>query len=71
MGVSELTLKNLDKTDKYQTTAKHNKTQTEQNYSDALYEFNLSPPGQNGHLFADGIFKFIFFNQKFCIFIQI
>ena len=32
--------------------------------------FNLSPPGQNGHHFAD-VFKCIFMNEKFCISIKI
>ena len=29
--------------------------------------FNSSPPGQNGRHFADDIFWYIFFNEKFCI----
>ena len=29
------------------------------------------PPGQNGRRFADDIFKYIFFNEKFCIGIRI
>ena len=33
--------------------------------------FNSSPPGQNGHHFADDIFKCIFVNEKVCILIQI
>ena len=32
---------------------------------------NPSPSGQNGHHFADGIFKCIFINERFCISIQI
>ena len=32
---------------------------------------NSSPPGQNGHHFADDIFKCIFVNEKFCILIEI
>ena len=31
---------------------------------------NSSPPGQNGRHFADGIFKCIFVNEKFCILIE-
>ena len=33
--------------------------------------FNSSPPGQNGHHFADDIFICIFVNEKFCILIKI
>ena len=33
--------------------------------------FDLSPPGQNVHHFADNIFKCIFVNEKFCILIWI
>ena len=33
--------------------------------------FNSSPPGQNGRLFPDDIFKCIFMNEKFCILIRI
>ena len=36
-----------------------------------LVVFNSSPPGQNGHHFADDILKCIFMNKKFCISIQI
>ena len=32
---------------------------------------STSPPGQNGHQFADDIFGYIFMNEKFCIFIRI
>ena len=32
---------------------------------------NSSPTGQNGRHFADYIFRCIFFNEKFCIFIKI
>ena len=32
---------------------------------------NSSPPGQNGHHFADDIFRCIFVNEKFCILIRI
>ena len=32
---------------------------------------NSSPPGQNGHHFADDIFRCVFMNEKFCILIQI
>ena len=32
--------------------------------------FNLSPPGQNGHHFADDIFICIFKNEKFCLLIK-
>ena len=32
---------------------------------------NSSPPGQNGRHFADGIFRCIFMNEKFCILIEI
>ena len=34
-------------------------------------QFNSSSLGQNGHHFADDIFKCIFINEKFCISIQI
>ena len=33
--------------------------------------FSSCPPGQNGHHFADDIFRCIFVNEKFCIFIKI
>ena len=38
-----------------------------------LYDsaFNSSLPGQNGHRFADDIFKCIFFNENFCVVIRI
>ena len=39
--------------------------------SEVLHDLNLSPPGQNGRLFPDAIFKHIFMNEKFCILIQI
>ena len=32
---------------------------------------NSSPPGQNGRPFTDDVFKCIFMNEKFCIWIQI
>ena len=32
---------------------------------------NLSPPGQNGHHFADNIFRCIFRNDKFCFLTKI
>ena len=32
---------------------------------------NPSPPGQNGHDFADENFRCIFMKEKFCIFIKI
>ena len=32
---------------------------------------NLSLPGQNGHCFADNVFRCIFMNEKFFILIQI
>ena len=32
---------------------------------------NSSPSGQNGHHFADDIFRCIFVNEKFCILIKI
>ena len=32
---------------------------------------NSSPPGQNGHHFADSVFRCIFVNKKFCILIKI
>ena len=35
------------------------------------YWVNSSPPGQNGPHFADNIFRCIFQNEKFCIFIKI
>ena len=34
-------------------------------------EINSSPPGGNGRDFADGILRFIFVNDKFCILIKI
>ena len=34
-------------------------------------QVNSSPPGQNGRHFADDIFKCIFVNEEFCIFIKI
>ena len=34
-------------------------------------EVNSSSTGQNGHLFADNIFRCIFVNEKFCILIKI
>ena len=34
-------------------------------------EFNSFPPGQNGHHFADDIFRCSFFNEKFSILIWI
>ena len=36
-----------------------------------LTPLNSSPHGQNGHLFADDIFRYIFVNEKFCILIKI
>ena len=33
--------------------------------------FNSSPPGQNGHHFADDVFKCICMNEKLCISIRI
>ena len=38
-------------------------------FSDHL--INSSPPGQNGCHFAKDIFRCIFVNKKFCIFIKI
>ena len=35
------------------------------------FEVNSSPPGQNGHHFADNIFRCIFVNENFCILIKI
>ena len=32
---------------------------------------NSSPPGQNGHHLADNIFRYIFMNEKLCIWIKI
>ena len=32
---------------------------------------NSSPPGQNRHVFADDIFRYILVNEKFCILIKI
>ena len=32
---------------------------------------NSSPPEQNGHHFADDIYRCIFVNEKFCILIKI
>ena len=32
---------------------------------------NSSPPGKNGHHFADDIFRCIFVNEKICILIKI
>ena len=37
----------------------------------AYRAFNSSPPGQNGHHFADNIFRCIFVNEKFCMLIKI
>ena len=37
----------------------------------AIILINSSPPGQNGHDYADDIFKCIFWNEKFCILIWI
>ena len=36
-----------------------------------LYQVDSSPPQQNGRHFTDGLFKWIFMNEKFCILIQI
>ena len=36
-----------------------------------LYHVNLPPPEQNGRHFTDGLFKWIFMNEKFCILNQI
>ena len=36
-----------------------------------LWDVNSSPPGQNGRLLADGIFKCIFVNENLCILINI
>ena len=33
--------------------------------------FNSSPPGQNGHHYADDIFRCILVNEMFCILIKI
>ena len=35
------------------------------------FVFNSTPPGQNGHYFADDIFRFISGNEKFCDLIKI
>ena len=35
-----------------------------------IYQFNSSHPGQNGHHFAEYIFKPIFMNEKLFILIQ-
>ena len=40
-------------------------------YQPVITGVNSSPPGQNGRHFADGIFKCIFMNEKFCILIKI
>ena len=32
---------------------------------------NSFPPGQNGHLFTDNVFRCIFVNEKLCILIKI
>ena len=37
----------------------------------SLHVINSSPPGQDGRIFADDIFRRIFVNKKFCIFIKI
>ena len=37
----------------------------------SIYAINSSSPAQNGCHFADGIFKCIFVNEKFCILIEI
>ena len=39
--------------------------------STKISAINLSPHGQNGRLFTDDIFRFIFLNEKFCILIKI
>ena len=36
-----------------------------------ISHINSSPPGQNGRYFADGIFRCVFVNEKFCILISI
>ena len=36
-----------------------------------LFTLTNLPPGQNGHHFADDIFRCIFVNEKFCILIKI
>ena len=36
-----------------------------------VYSFNSSPPGQNGHHFAEDFFRCIFVNEKFCILLKI
>ena len=46
----------MGKINQYKTTIKHNKT---------------SPPAQNGRHFADDIFRWIFVNETFYIFIKI
>ena len=38
---------------------------------DISHFLNSSPPGQNGHHFADDLFKCILVNEKFCILIKI
>ena len=35
-----------------------------------MWNFDSSPPGQNGRRFADDIFRWIFVNEKFCILIS-
>ena len=37
----------------------------------SLYCVNSSPPGLNGLLFADNIFRYILVNEKFCILLEI
>ena len=40
------------------------------NFMETGNSLNSSPPGQNGRHFADGIFRCIFVNEKFCILIK-
>ena len=40
-------------------------------FSSSVGLLKSSPPRQNGHHFADDIFKYIFMNEKFCILIRI
>ena len=41
------------------------------NILDPVFDNLTHPPGQNGRHFADDIFKFIFMNEKFCLFFLI
>ena len=40
-------------------------------FTPLITDINSSLPGQNGRLFADDAFRFIFMNQKLCVLIKI